>query len=292
MIDYRNIIKNKNIRLILINMLGFIPTKYYLKIVYWIKTGKKLNLESPKGFNEKINWLKINDIHEEYTKYVDKIEVKKIVEERIGKGYTFPLLGYWEKFENIDFDSLPSKFVLKCTHDSGSVKIIKDKEKVNYKELRNFYSNRLKVSAYNLGREYPYRDVRKFIMAEEYIVDENGKTPNDYKFFCFNGEPKFMFVATDRETDVTHTLYDMDFKRLPIHYIHKQIDYEMEKPTTFELMKEIARKLSIGMRFVRIDLYEINGKVYFGEYTFFPAGGFYLMEPNEWELKFGDMIKL
>jgi hypothetical protein len=236
--------------------------------------------------------LKVNNIHWEYTDYVDKIAVKEIVEKRIGKGYTFPLLGVWNKFEEIDFETLPKQFVLKCTHDSGSVRIIKDKTKINFDELKKFFSNRLKVSAYNLGREYPYRDVPRRIMAEDYIVDEKGNTPNDYKFFCFNGEPKFMFVATDRETDVTHTLFDMNFKRLPISYIHRQVEYEIDKPKTFEQMKDIARQLSKGINFVRIDLYEINGNVYFGEYTFFPASGFYLMKPEEWELKFGDMLTL
>ena len=290
--DYRDIIKNRELRLKIINCLGFLPDEPYLKMVYRIKTGRKLNLNNPIGFNEKLNWLKIHDIHPEYTNYADKVAVKKIVEDRIGPGYTFPLLGVWNKFEDIDFDRLPDRFVLKCTHDSGSVKIIKDKGNLKYDELNKFYHSRLKINAYNIGREYPYKDIPRKIMAEEYVVDENGNTPNDYKFFCFDGEPQFMFVATDREKDVTHTLFDMNFNRLSIQYIHRQVDYELNKPETFDEMKDLARKLSKGIKFVRIDFYEIDKKVYFGEYTFFPAGGFWLMKPDEWEYKLGALIKV
>jgi hypothetical protein len=292
MVDYRNIIKNRELRLRIINMLGFIPSAPYLKLVYRVKTGKKLNLNNPKGFNEKLNWLKLNEIHPEYTQLVDKYEVRRYVQEKLGSEYLFPILGAWKSFDDIDFSALPDSFVLKCTHDSGSVKIIKDKGTINREELKSFFDGRMKVNAYNMGREYPYKDVEPRIIAEKFMSSSDGKAPRDYKFFCFDGEPKIMFVATDRETDVTHTLFDMNFKQLDIDYIHRHAPEKLEKPETFEQMKEIARVLSKGMKFVRIDLYELDREIYFGEFTFFPAGGFWLMKPDAWEQKLGDWIKI
>lgn len=292
MFDYRNIVRNRELRLKIINLLRFIPDKPYLKLVYRIKTGKRLNIESPSGFNEKLNWLKINHIHPEYTDYADKLMVREHIVELLGEGHLFPLIGAWECFDDIPFEQLPEQFVLKCNHDSGSVKIVKNKENIDLTALKQFYDNRLKINSYNIGREYPYRNITPKILAERYVHGIDGKTPNDYKFFCFNGEPMVMFVATDRDTDVTHTLFDMDFNRLPIEYVHKSIDYDMPKPSCFEEMKNIARLLSAGMEFVRIDLYEVDGTVYFGEYTFFPAGGFYLMKPIEWEKRLGDLIEI
>ena len=290
--DYKKIFKNREFRLKLINCLRFIPTKPYLKMVYKIKTGKKLNLKNPVGFNEKLNWLKVNDIHPEYTDYVDKIKVREIVKEKLGEDICFPLLGQWERYEDIDFETLPDRFVLKCNHDSGSVKIVKDKSAINHKEFARFFKSRLKLNSYVFGREYPYKKVEPIIMAEKYMAPEGCSDIEDYKFFCFDGEPKIMFIATDRSTDVKFDFFDMDFKHLDIDNIHDQSGREIPKPKMFEEMKAVAKKLSAGMKFVRIDLYEIDGKIYFGEFTLFHGGGFYLFSPEEWERKLGDMIKL
>ena len=288
MIDYKNLVRNREWRVKISNFLGFIPNRPYLKMVYYMKTGKRLNLDNPVGFNEKLNWLKVNDIHQEYTNYVDKYEVRSIVESTLGKGYMFPLLGVWDHYDDIDFSKLPCQFVLKCTHDSGSVKIVKDKSLINQKEFNEFFESRLRINSFNLGREYPYKKVKPRIIAEKLMEAKEGI--NDYKFFCFNGKPEIMFVATERASG--DTKFDF-FDHLDIVNIHPQSTKGgITKPQCFDEMKEIAMKCSQGMKFVRIDLYEIDGKVYFGEFTFFHGGGFWLFKPEHWEKDLGDLIKI
>ncbi|MBR5900435.1 MAG: glycosyl transferase [Clostridia bacterium] len=290
--DYKKIFKKREMRLKLINCLRFIPTKPYLKMVYKIKTGKKLNLKNPVGFNEKLNWLKVNDVHPEYTDYVDKIKVREIVKQKLGEDICFPLLGQWEKYQDIDFNALPDKFVLKCNHDSGSVKVIKDKSQINHSEFKKFFNSRLKINPFAIGREYPYKKVKPMIMAEKFMTPDNASDIEDYKFFCFNGKPEIMFIATERSIDCKFDFFDMDFNHLDIVNIHPQSGKEIKKPENFDKMKEIAQKLSQGIKFARIDLYEIEGKIYFGEYTFFHGGGFWLFSPVEWERKLGDLINV
>ena len=295
MIDYRKILKNQEFRFKFTTLFRFLPDKQYLKLVYRVKVGKKLNLKHPKGFNEKLQWLKIYRKHPEYTDLSDKIKVRDHVAKIIGEGHTFPLLGAWERFEDIPFDTLPDRFVLKCSHDSGSVRIIRDKSSLTdseLKKMKKFYRGRMKLNPYLVGREYPYKNVKPYIIAEPLIEPKNGSGLNDYKFFCFDGKPKIMFVATDRSTDVKFDFFDMDFNHLDIYNCHPNADHPIEKPATFEQMKQIAEKLSQGMKTVRVDLYEIDGKIYFGEYTFFHAGGFYLFSPEEWELKLGSWIDI
>lgn len=292
MIDYKNLVKNREWRVKISNFLSFIPNRPYLKMVYFMKTGKRLNLDKPVGFNEKENWLKVNEIHPEYTNYVDKYEVRSIVDKTLGEGYMFPLLGVWNHYEDIDFSALPKQFVLKCTHDSGSVKIVKDKSIVNHKEFKSFFESRLRINSFNLGREYPYKNVKPRIIAEKLMEAKEGI--NDYKFFCFDGKPTIMFVATERASgDTKFDFYDMDFNHLDIVNIHPQSTKGgITKPKCFDEMKDIAAKCSQGMKFVRIDLYEIDGKVYFGEYTFFHGGGFWLFKPDHWEKDLGDLIEI
>lgn len=292
MIDYKKIVRSREWRIKISNFLSFVPDKPYLKMVYYMKTGEHLNLDNPTGFNEKQNWLKLNDIHPEYTRLVDKYEVRNAISEILGEGYMFPLLGVWNNYDEIDFSSLPDQFVLKCTHDSQSVRIVEDKNLINHKEFRKFYSGRLKINPFNMGREYPYKDVKPRIIAEELMKADGGI--NDYKFFCFDGKPVIMFVATERASgDTKFDFFDMDFNHLDIVNIHPQSDKgNIQKPKCFEEMKSIAAKCSKGMKFVRIDLYEIDGRVYFGEYTFFHGGAFWPMRPEHWEKDLGDLIIL
>ena len=292
MIDYKMVFKNRELRLKLIESLKFIPNKPYLELVFWIKTGKHINLNNPKTFCDKLNWLKLNDLHPEYTDLVDKIKVRDYVNSIMGREMFFPVYGYWEHYEEIDFDSLPDTFVLKCNHDSGSVKIVKDKNDIDHEEFKKFFEGRLKSNPYYLGREYPYKNVKPMIMAEKFMTPEGEEDINDYKFFCFNGKPEIMFVATERSTDCKFDFFDMDFNHLDIENIHPMSGKDIPKPETFDEMKEIASKLSQGMKFVRIDLYSIQGKVYFGEFTFFHGGGFWPFTPEGWEYKLGDLIEL
>lgn len=277
--------------------LSFLPDKMYLQIFYFATTRKFINFKNPKGFNEKLQWLKVNDRRPEYSQLVDKLAVRDHISKVLGEGYLIPLLGKWESFEDIDFNTLPEQFVLKCNHDSGSTKVIKSKSSLtaeNINEMRAFYTKRLKQDFYYAGREYPYKGIKPYIIAEQLMVNEAEpqKSIEDYKFFCFNGEPKIMFVATDRTTDCRFDFFDMDFNHLDLVNIHPNADKPIPKPEKFDEMKEFATKLSQGMRHVRIDLYEINGNIYFGEYTFFHGGGFQLCEPPEWERKLGDWIDI
>ena len=290
--DYKKIIKSRELRLKLINCLRFIPAKPYLKMVYRIKTGKKLNLKNPVTFCDKQNYLKLHDIHPEYTQLVDKLAVRENIKAVLGGEYLLPIYGAWNNFGEIDFDALPDKFVLKCNHDSGSVKVITDKAAMNKEELRAFFESRLKMNSFVFGREYPYKDVKPMIYAEKYMTPDGEEDITDYKFFCFNGKPEIMFVATDRSTDVKFDFFDMEFNHLDIINIHENSGKEIAKPVLFDEMRAVAEKLSQGMKFVRIDLYAIGGQVYFGEYTFFHGGGFWPFHPEEWEKKLGDLILL
>lgn len=294
-INFNSFDKKHKLRTMMMKSLRFLPDKTYLKFLFRVRNGKKLDLKSPKTFCEKMNWLKINEKQESYTKLVDKVLVRDYIDKKIGEGHTFPLLGVWDRFEDIDFDQLPDEFVLKCNHDSGSVKIIKDKSSLtskDYEEMKKKYASALKDNPFFAGREYPYKNVKAKILAEKLMTMEDGSGINDYKFFCFDGKPEILFVATDRQTDVKFDFYDMDFQHLDIINIHPQSGKTIEKPACFEEMKEIAGKLSAGMKFVRIDLYEIDGTVFFGEFTFFHAGGFWPLTPEEWETKLGDLIKI
>ncbi|MBR3909087.1 MAG: glycosyl transferase [Clostridia bacterium] len=290
--DYKKIFKNREFRLKLINLTSLLPAKFYIKTIYRIKNGKKLDLKKPKTFCEKMNWLKLNEIHPEYTQLVDKIGVRNYIKEHLGEEYLFPIYGTWEHFSDINFDELPEKFVLKCNHDSGSVKVITDKSSINKSELNDFFESRLKINSYLLSREYPYRKVKPCIFAEKFMTPVGEDDINDYKFFCFDGKPVIMFIATDRSTDVKFDFFDMDFNHLDIVNIHEQSGLDIPKPAMFDEMKEIAAKLSQGMKFVRIDLYEIAGKIYFGEFTFFHGGAIWPMYPEKWEKELGDLIEL
>lgn len=296
MIDLRKIF-SRNFRGNMMHALSFLPDKPYLQLFYFATTRKFINFKNPKGFNEKLQWLKVNDKRPEYSQLVDKLAVRDHIAEILGEEYLFPLLGKWESFNDIDFDSLPNQFVLKCNHDSGSTKVIKDKSaltQADFDEMNEFYTRRLNRDFFFAGREYPYKGIKPYIIAEQLMVDETApeKSIEDYKFFCFNGEPKVMFIATDRATDCKFDFFDMDFNHLDLVNIHPNADKPIEKPEKFEEMKDLSAKLSKGMRHVRIDLYELNGKIYFGEYTFFHGGGFQLCHPDKWERKLGDWIDI
>lgn len=264
----------------------------YLRILYRYKMKKKLNLDNPVTYNEKLQWLKLYDRRDEYTKMVDKYEVKNYVKEVIGKEYIIPTLGVWDKFEDIEFEKLPNQFVLKCTHDSGGLVICKDKSKLDIDAARKKINHCLRRNYYLNTREWPYKNVKPRIIAEKYMVDESGSELKDYKFFCFDGEPKSLFIATDRGIDTRFDFYDMSFKHLDFINGYKNSTKEIKCPDGFEKMKELSVKLSKDLPQARIDFYDINGKVYFGEITFFHWSGLKAFEPEEWDYTFGSWIKL
>lgn len=267
----------------------------YLKIAYWARMHKKLNLENPQTFSEKLQWMKLYDRNPLYTKLVDKYEVKPIVEQKIGSQYIIPTLGMWEKFDDIDFSKLPNQFVLKCTHDSGGIIVCKDKNKLDIEKTRTIINRCLSHSFYWGMREWPYKNVLPRIIAEKYMEDTKTAELRDYKFFCFDGEPKALFIASDRMTKGEETkfdFFDMDFKHLPFRNGHPNAAEMPEKPMCFEEMKQLASTLSKGFPQVRIDFYEVDDKVYFGEMTFFHWTGMTPFDPEEWDYTFGSWINL
>ncbi|MDD4369907.1 MAG: ATP-grasp fold amidoligase family protein [Anaerostipes sp.] len=277
------------------NLLDWLPDKQYLELMYRGSTGKKLNLKDPKSYNEKIQWLKLNDRKSYYTKLVDKYEVKKWVKEKIGKEYVIPTYGVWDSFDDIDFSKLPNQFVLKCTHDSGGLVIVKDKTQLEYEKARTKIEKCLNYNFYKYGREWPYKNVKPRIIAEQYMEDIVTGELRDYKYFAFNGECKAMFIATERQSLNSETrfdFFDMEGKYLPIVNIHPNADTPPQLPVNFELMKELACKLSMGLSQIRVDFYEVNGKVYFGELTFAHGTGFEPFYPDSWDYTFGSWIDL
>lgn len=272
--------------------LRFIPDKAYIQLYYFSRFKYFANLNTPKTYNEKLNWLKLYDHNPLYTTLVDKYEVKEYVGKAIGEEYIIPTLGVWEHFDDIDFDQLPNQFVLKCTHDSEGLVIVKDKRKLDKVAAREKIEAALKVNFYYIGREWPYKNVKPRIIAEQYMEDHIDGELRDYKFFCFDGEPKAMFVASDRSKDATKfDYYDLNFNHLQIkqHYPNAG---SVRKPATFDKMIGLSKVLSAGLPHVRVDFYEVNGHLYFGELTFYHFSGFMPFQPGEWDCKFGEWLKL
>lgn len=279
---------------ILFRIGGLIPDETYLRWVNFLECGRHLELNNPKRFNDKLQWLKLYYRDPLWTQMVDKFAVKEIVKKRIGEEYVVPCLGVWNRAEDIEWDKLPKQFVLKTNHDGGNfgVYICKDKSMINKDKWIKKINKSLHRNTYKLGREWPYKDVPRKVFAEQYLEDATGEL-RDYKFFCFGGVVKYLYVATERQTGhLKFNYFDMDFKPLGMWQSHQPSDKPIEKPAAFEEMKELAAKLSKGLSEVRVDLYEVNGKVYFGEYTFFSLGGFASFHPDKWDYIFGANIQL
>lgn len=267
--------------------------KTFLKLQYHCLFGKKLDLKNPKTYNEKLQWMKLYDRRPKYTMMVDKYAVKKYVADIIGNEYIIPTLGVWDRPEDIEWDKLPNQFVLKCTHDSGGLVICRDKSKLDKSLAINKLRKSLKTDYYRASREWPYKNVLRRIIAEKYMEDESvGELP-DYKFFCFDGEVKALFIGTERGTgDVKFDYFDADFNHLDLIQTHPMSGKVLPKPVNFEKMKELAGQLSKGLPQVRVDFYNINGAIYFGELTFFHHGGVIPFHPESWDYTFGSWIKL
>ena len=271
----------------------FISDETYLKWLFKLRFGYPLDLKHPRTYNEKLQWLKLNDIHPEYAQLVDKIDAKTLVEQKVGKKYVIPTIGRWNSVDDIDWGSLPERFVIKCTNDSGGIVVCKDKSKLDINKATAKLKKGWSQNYYKRNKEYPYRNLIPRIIAEEYMEDESGCELKDYKFFCFDGEPKFLFVATGRQkNDTRFDFFDLDWNHLPVLNGHPNADHPITKPDNFKEMIDVARKLSQGIPHIRIDLYNVNGKVYFGEMTFFHWSGMTPFVPQEWDLKFGNMIHL
>lgn len=261
--------------------------------MYYVKLGRKLNLKKPELFNEKLNWLKLYDRNPEYTKLADKYEVRNYVKDMIGEEYLIPLLGVWDSAEEIPYEKLPERFVLKCTHDSASVIICKDKSRFDQTEAGDKLNKCLKTNYYWASREWPYKDIRPRIVAEQYMEDESHTELKDYKIYCFGGKPALIQVDFGRFVHHERNLYDTSW-----NYINERFEYpnnpevQIKKPECLEEMLVLAAKLSGRIPSVRIDFYSVNNRPYFGEITFYQEGGYGRFSSEEFEKKLGREIVL
>ena len=288
---------SKEFRFRILDLFSWVPDKQWLKLLYRLKNGYWMDFSNPKTFGEKIQWLKIYGYKSDFIKMVDKYSVKEYVSEKIGKEYVIPTLGVWNKPEVIEWNKLPQKFVLKTTHGGGScgVVICNDKDTLDKKNAVKELNVSMGFSAGNSFREHPYMGVKKRVIAEEFLDTDGDSELCDYKFYCFNGEPKYCQVIRDRKTKETIDFYDMDWNHMPFVGLNPGVPNGMTPvkcPDNIDDMKRICKQLAKDIPFVRIDLYEVKGKVYFGEITFYPASGFGTFTPSEWNLKLGDMICL
>lgn len=263
----------------------------YLKFKYRLRFKKELDLKNPKSFNEKLNWLKLYDRNPQYSTLADKYEVKEYVVKKIGKEYVVPNYGVWERFEDIDFEKLPDQFVLKTTGDSGGVFICRDKNIFDKKTAAKKIEASLKRNFYYRSREWPYKDIRSRIIADMLLDEHTGKELQDYKFWCFNGEPKVMYV-TNKGKNIAENFYDMDFNPINISHGFPRISPEFKKPKDFETMKQLAAILSKGIPFVRVDFFYVDNKIYFGEFTFYDWAGLKPFTSYEMDLKIGEWLTL
>lgn len=278
----------------LFSLASIIPDKQYISIIYRIRMGKTMNWKKPKSFSEKLQWLKVNYRRPDLTRLVDKYEMKSYVEERLGPGYTIPTIGLWNRIEDIDFNSLPHKFVIKCTHDSGSNILCADKTKINYKEVKAIIRGCLKNNLYYLSREWPYKNVQPRIIVEEYLEDKTQKSLTEYKIFCFNGIVKMVLVCKGiaHTENRTNDFCDVDLHRLPFTSLLPNSTGDLEKPSCYNELLECAAKLSIGLPEVRVDAYVVGDRIYFGELTLFHNSGLRRYEPDEWDYKIGEWLEL
>lgn len=270
------------------------PDRLFLKMMFPLKMGKKLDLNNPLTFNEKLQWLKLYNRKPEYTKMVDKYEAKKYIASIIGEEHIIPTIGIYNSVDEIPWEKLPNQFVLKCTHDSGGIVICKDKERLDIEKAKAKLSRGLAKSYFYLYREWPYKNVKPRIICEKYIVDESGIELKDYKFFCFNGIPKLFKVDFNRSSDHRANYYDLEWILLDFGEVMCPPDSSriIPKPKNFDLMVSIAKKLSRDEPFVRVDLYNNNGNIYFGELTFFPATGMGRFTSDEWDKTMGIWMEL
>ena len=275
-----------------------VPDSWSIKHIFKKKLGYKCNLKEPRSFNEKIQWLKLHDRKDIYRRLVDKQEVKKIIGDLIGNEYIIPTLGVWNRFEDINFEALPNQFVLKCTHDSASVVVCKDKSTFNYSFAKQKLSDALKTDYYHyIGKQWAYKGIKRRIIAEEFLSDGAHDDLIDYKFMVFNGKSKCVFVCSGRgkKGGMTLDAFDMDWQLLPFtRNNHPNSTGCMTKPMNYETMLALAEKIArfVDNPFVRVDFYDVDGRVYFGEVTFYPEGGLGKFKPVEWDYIMGGWMDL
>lgn len=281
---------------------GLLSDKLYVKWMYYMRTGKRLNLKAPKSYSEKMQWLKLYNRRPEYTTMVDKYAVKDYVAKIIGQEYIIPTIGVWDSPEEIAWDELPRQFVLKTTHGGGNKGVIvcTDKDRLDKAAAVRKLKSSLKTDLYETLGEWPYKNVKRRIIAEAYLSDGTEKEGNsaphdlvDYKYLCFSGKPLCCMVVSNRRTNKSYDFFDNDWNHLPIR-LEKfpNATVKPAKPQHHEAMLALAEKIAQGHPHLRVDFYDVEGKVYFGEITFFTLSGYNTITPEEWDMKFGSYIQL
>ena len=270
-----------------------IPTPIYIRLMYYHITGIKLNLKNPQTFTEKLQWMKVHYRNPLYTDRADKLKVREYIAKTLGNEFLVPLLGVYKRADDIDFDKLPNQFVLKCNHDSGSILICKDKSNFDIEGAKAHLTKHINTNYYYPSREWQYKDISPKILCEKYMADEMNEEINNYRIFCFSGEPKIIQVVCDKFADKKLKFYFTDW-----HPIKNTIsmmpesDLILNKPDKLDDMLQIARKLSQGLPHVRVDLYLTYNKIYFSEMTFFDLGGNRNFKQQEFNLKMGSWLQL
>ena len=273
-----------------LRLIDWMPDKLYNSLVFKSEMGYKLDIDKPQTFNEKLQWLKLYDRKKEYTDLVDKLKAKKIIGEKIGFQHIVPTYGVWNKAEDIDFQKLPTQFVLKCNHDQGSVIIVQDKSKIEKDKIIKELNKKLHRNLYYGTREYPYKNIIPQVFAEKFLQEKI----IDYKFYCFNGEPRFLYCGQGLTED--HSLkidfYDLNWQLMPFYRTDYHRLGKIPKPINLDKMIEISKRLSKDIPFVRIDLFEVNNQIYFSEFTLYPASGYMPFVPNEYDRIVGEWLRL
>lgn len=276
------------------HLLDWLDDERYLKLAFRAKMGYPLDLKNPRTFNQKLQWLKLYNRKPLYTQLVDKYAVRQYIAEKIGEEYLIPLVGGpWNSADDIDFDLLPEQFVLKCNHNSGGVIVCRDKSKLDIPAAKKKLEHKLAVNYYKSSREWPYKNVKPCIIAEKYMEDSSSVNLNVYKFLCFDGEPRIIqTIQNDKTAYESIDYFDLDWNLLELKQNYPNSAHPLKKPELLEDMIAISRKLCEGFPFIRTDLYEINGRVYFSELTFYSDSGMAKFDPPEWDEKIGSWLKL
>lgn len=270
---------------------GWLNDDDYLKSLFFVRSGMKLNLNCPSTFNEKLNWMKINYHNPMFTQMADKFEAKSIVATKIGSEYVVENYAVADSWDSIDFKALPKQFVIKCTHDNGGSFICRDKNHFDYDGVKAIIEHNLNVNYFFPLREWPYKNIKPRIIVDRFLDDLTGTELRDYKFWCFNGNPTYMYVTIKGE-NIFENFYDMNFCPVMINHGFPRKRPEFKRPANFELMKELATKLSNDVPFVRVDFFDVKGKVYFGEFTFYDWGGLRPFVEYKQDEELGKMIVL
>ena len=278
---------------LLVKLSFLFPDKLYLQLMYRLRMGKRLNLDHPVTFNEKLQWLKLYNRDPRYTVMVDKVKAKEYVASIIGEEHIIPTLGVWDSPDDIDWDSLPNQFVLKCNHDSGSVCICRDKASFDREGAVRKLRAALHRDMFYAGREWVYKNVERKVFAEKFMVDESGTELKDYKIFCMNGEPEIIQVDYGRFTKHMRNIYDKEWNRLEMEIEYpSDASHVIDRPAKLQEMLQLARRLSARVPHLRADFYSIDDKLYWGELTFFHGSGMEQFRPEEWDERLGKLIVL